>query len=158
MQKITPCLSFDNNGEEAVNLYVSIFKNAEVLHLSRYGEAGPLPAGTMLIATIQLEGQQFQILNAGSFAKPTGAISLSVSCESQKEVDYLSEKLTAEGGEQMPCSWIKDKYEVYWQIVPSILGKLMSDPDKEKAGRVMKAMMQMKKIDIAKLQEAYEGK
>src|SRR4051812_16066569 len=125
MQKITPCISLDSNGEDAVNLYVSIFKNAKVLHMSRYGEGGPMTAGLMMIATIQLEGQEFQVLNAGSFAKPTGAISLSVSCESQEEVDYLSEKLTADGGEQLPCSWVKDKFEVYWQIVPTILGKLM---------------------------------
>lgn len=158
MQKIIPCIALDNNGEEAVNFYVGIFKNSRIVQLSRYSEGGPMAAGTMLIATIQLEGQEFQVLNAGSFAKPTGAISLSVSCESQEEVDYLSEKLTADGGEQMPCSWVKDKFEVYWQIVPTILSKLMSDPDKEKANRVFQAMLQMKKIDIAKIQAAYDGK
>jgi predicted 3-demethylubiquinone-9 3-methyltransferase (glyoxalase superfamily) len=154
-QKITPFLWFDNQAEEAANLYVSIFKNSRVTGINRYGEAGPGPAGTAMTATFELEGQEFTALNGGPEYKFTEAISFFVNCESQEEVDELWEKLSA-GGEQGPCGWLKDKYGVSWQIVPTVLGELLSDPDPVKSQRVMQAMFQMKKIDIEGLKEAYE--
>jgi Uncharacterized protein conserved in bacteria len=155
MQKITPFLWFDDQAEEAINLYVSVFKNSKILSMSRYGEAGPGPAGTVMTATFQLEGQEFMALNGGPDHKFTEAISLFVDCKIQEEVDELWEKLS-EGGEQGPCGWLKDRFGLSWQIVPSILGELMGDPDPVKSQRVMQAMLQMSKIDIAGLQRAYE--
>jgi predicted 3-demethylubiquinone-9 3-methyltransferase (glyoxalase superfamily) len=155
MQKITPFLWFDNQAEEAMNLYVSIFKNSKILSVSRYGEAGPGPAGTVMTATFQLEGQEFMALNGGPNHKFTEAISLFVNCKTQKEVDGLWEKLS-EGGEEGPCGWLKDKFGLSWQIVPSVLGELLNDPDPVKSQRVMQAMLQMKKINIADLKRAYE--
>jgi predicted 3-demethylubiquinone-9 3-methyltransferase (glyoxalase superfamily) len=156
MPKITPCLWFDNNAEEALNLYTSIFKNARVLNVSRYGEGAPMPAGTIMTATFELEGQEFIALNGGPQFKFTEAVSFFVSCETQAEIDELWRKLTA-GGEESQCGWLKDKFGLSWQIVPRALGDLMNDPDPAKAGRVMQALFQMKKIDIGALQRAHAG-
>jgi len=155
MQKITPFLWFDDKAEEAMNLYVSIFKNSKRGRISRYGEAGPGPKGTVMVATFQLEGQEFIALNGGPHFKFTEAISFVVNCETQDEVDAFWEKLS-EGGEKGQCGWLKDKYGLSWQIVPTVLGELMSDPDPEKSKRVMQAMLQMTKIDIKGLKQAYE--
>jgi predicted 3-demethylubiquinone-9 3-methyltransferase (glyoxalase superfamily) len=156
MQKIVTFLWFDNQAEEAVNLYTSIFKNSKITGVARNGEAGPGPKGSVMTMNFTLEGQDFIALNGGPMFKFTEAISLFVNCETQEEVDALWNKLT-EGGQESQCGWLKDKYGLSWQIIPTTLMKLMSDPDREKAGRVMQAMLQMKKIDIAKLRQAYEG-
>ena len=156
-QKITPFLWFDNNAEEAMNLYVSIFKNSKILSVSRYGEAGPGPAGSVMSGTFQLEGQKFMVLNGGPHFKFTEAISLFVSCETQEEVDDLWKKLTAGGGAPSRCGWLKDRFGLSWQIIPNILGELLQDKDPKKSKRVMEAMLQMDKIDIKKLREAYAG-
>ena len=155
MQKITPFLWFDDKAEEAMNFYVSIFKNSKRGRISRYGEAGPGPKGTVMVATFQLEGQEFMALNGGPHFKFTEAISLVVNCETQDEVDGFWEKLS-EGGSKGQCGWLKDKYGLSWQIVPTALGELMSDPDPEKSKRVMTAMLQMKKLDISGLKRAYD--
>ena len=157
MQRITPFLWFDTQAEEAMNFYVSIFKNSKVLGCSGYGEAGPGPKGTVMVAKFQLDGQEFMALNGGPHFKFTEAISLLVNCETQPEIDELWEKLS-EGGETSQCGWLKDKFGLSWQIVPPILGELMQDKDPEKAKRVMQAMLKMTKIDIEALQQAYEGK
>ena len=155
MNKITPFLWFDNKAEEAMNFYVSIFKNSKVLDISRYGKNAPYPEGTAFLVTFQLDGQNVMALNAGPEFKFTEAISMDVNCDTQAEVDTLWEKLS-EGGEKSQCGWLKDKYGLSWQIVPTALGRLMGDKDPEKASRVMQAMLQMDKIDIKKLEEAYE--
>jgi predicted 3-demethylubiquinone-9 3-methyltransferase (glyoxalase superfamily) len=157
MQKITPCLWFDNNAEEAVDFYLSIFKDSKVLSVTRYGEAGPGPAGTVLTMDFQLQGQEFIALNGGPQFKFSEAISLSVKCKTQEEVDEFWEKLS-EGGEKSRCGWLKDKYGLSWQIVPTVLVEMLQDKDPEKAKRVMEAMLQMDKIDIPTLKQAYEGK
>jgi predicted 3-demethylubiquinone-9 3-methyltransferase (glyoxalase superfamily) len=157
MQKITPFLWFDGKAEEAMNFYISIFKNSKVGRVTRYGEAGPGPKGTVMSATFQLEGQEFMALNGGPQFRFTPAISFFVNCETQQEVDELWEKL-CEGGKKDRCGWLKDKYGLSWQIIPSALGKMLGDKDPEKSKRVMEAMLQMHKIDIKRLQEAYEGK
>lgn len=156
MQKITPFLWFNDNAEEAINFYVSIFKNAKILNITRYPEGGPGLAGSVLTASFQLEGQNFVALNGGPMFHFTPAISFVVDCKTQEEVDVLWEKL-AEDGEKQKCAWLKDKFGISWQIVPSILSELLGDKDPEKAKRVMLAMMQMDKIDIAALKKAYEG-
>ena len=156
MQKIVPFLWFEDRAEEAMNFYVSIFKNSRVKSVSRYGDAGPGPKGSVMSCSFQLEGQDFHALNGGPLFKFSPAISLFVNCETQEEVDDLWAKLSA-GGKANRCAWLDDKFGVTWQIVPTILGKLLQDPDPEKSTRVMKAMMQMDKIDIAGLQRAYEG-
>ncbi len=155
MQKITPFLWFDNNAQEAMNFYVSIFKNSKIVSVSRYGEAGPGPKGTLMTATFQLEGQEFMALNGGPHFKFTEAISLFVNCETQEEVDEFWEKLS-EGGVESRCGWLKDKYGLSWQIVPTVLGEMMQDKDPENSKRVMEAMLQMDKIDIKALKQAYE--
>jgi predicted 3-demethylubiquinone-9 3-methyltransferase (glyoxalase superfamily) len=155
MNKITPFLWFDNKAEEAMNFYVSIFKNSKVLDISRYGKNAPYPEGTAFLVTFQLDGQNVMALNAGPEFKFTEAISMYVSCETQAEVDVFWDKLS-EGGEKSRCGWLKDKYGLSWQIVPTALGRLMGDKDPEKASRVMQAMLKMDKIDIKKLEEAYE--
>ena len=157
MQKITPFLWFDDKAEEAMNFYVSIFINSKVVSVARYGEAGPGPKGTVMTATFQLEGQEFVALNGGPQFKFTEAISFVVNCETQEEVDEFWEKLS-QGGEKSRCGWLKDKYGLSWQVVPTILGKLMQDKDPEKSKRVMKAMLQMDKIDIERLKQAYDGR
>ncbi|HKS96610.1 MAG TPA: VOC family protein, partial [Terriglobia bacterium] len=154
--KITTFLWFDNNAEEAMNFYVSIFENSKILSVSRYGEAGPGPKGMVMSGTFQLEGQEFMALNGGPHFSFTPAISLFVSCETQQEVDELWEKLSA-GGEQGRCGWLKDKFGLSWQIIPTALGKLLSDPDPAKSKRVMQAMLQMNKIDVEGLKKAYAG-
>ena len=155
MQKITPFLWFDNQAEEAMNFYVSIFKNSKVLSVNRYGEGAPAPKGTVMTANFQLEGQAFTALNGGPMFKFTPAISFVVHCETQAEVDEYWAKLSA-GGKENQCAWLEDKFGVSWQIVPNVLIELLSDTDPAKAGRVMQAMMQMTKIDIAMLKYAYE--
>ena len=157
MQKITPFLWFDGKAEEAMNFYISIFKNSKVGRVTRYGEAGPGAKGTVMSATFQLEGQEFMALNGGPQFTFTPAISFFVNCETQREVDALWEKLS-EGGKKDRCGWLKDKYGLSWQIIPSALGKMLGDKDPEKSKRVMEAMLQMDKIDLKGLQEAYEGK
>ena len=155
MNKITPFLWFDDKAEEAMNFYVSIFKNSKVLDISRYGKDSAYPEGTAFVVTFQLDGQQVMALNAGPQFKFTEAISMYVNCESQPEVDTLWEKLS-EGGEKGQCGWLKDKYGLSWQIVPTALGELMNDKDPEKAKRVMDAMLKMDKIDINLLKQAKE--
>ena len=155
MQKITPCLWFDNNAQEAVNHYLSIFKNSKINKILRCGDAGPGPKGSILTIAFQLEGQDFIALNGGPIFKFNEAISLSVDCKSQAEVDDLWEKLSA-GGQKSQCGWLKDKFGLSWQVVPSVLVEMLQDPDPEKSKRVMAAMMQMGKIDIAKLKQAYD--
>ena len=155
MQKITPFLWFDDKAEEAMNFYFSIFKNSKVLKVTRYGEAGPGPKGTVMSATFQLEGQTFYALNGGPLFSFTPAISFFVNCETQQEVDDLWEKLSA-GGKKERCGWLKDKYGLSWQVIPTALGEMLGDKDPQKAGRVMQAMMQMGKIDIQGLKQAYD--
>jgi predicted 3-demethylubiquinone-9 3-methyltransferase (glyoxalase superfamily) len=155
MQKITPFLWFDDNAEEAIQFYTSIFKNSKIGRITRYGEAGPGPKGTVMTAVFQLEGQEFMALNGGPHFKFTEAISLFVNCETQQEVDELWEKLS-EGGEKGRCGWLKDKYGLSWQIIPKALGELLADKDPKKSQRVMKAMLQMDKIDVKGLKQAYE--
>jgi predicted 3-demethylubiquinone-9 3-methyltransferase (glyoxalase superfamily) len=155
MQKITPYLWFDDNAEEAVNFYMSVFKNAKIGTVLRYGDAGPGPKGQILTITFELEGLEFVALNGGPQFKFTEAISLFVNCETQAEVDELWEKLAA-GGEVQQCGWLKDKYGLSWQIIPKTLLDLMQDKDEAKAQRVVSAMLKMTKIDMAALRQAYE--
>lgn len=155
MQKITPFLWFDGKAEEAANFYVSVFKNSKIVNLMRYGDAGPGPKGTVMSAIFELDGQTFMALNGGPMFTFSPAISFFVNCETQEEVDNLWEKLS-EGGEKQRCGWLKDKYGVSWQVIPTILGQLLQDKDAEKSKRVMNAMLQMDKIEIAGLKRAYE--
>ena len=155
MHKITPFLWFDDKAEEAMNFYVSIFKNSKVGNVTRYGDAGPGPKGTVMSATFQLDGQDFFALNGGPLFKFTEAISFFVNCETQEEVDELWEKLTADGGSPQRCGWLKDKYGLSWQIIPKALGEMLGDKDPQKSQRVMQAMLKMNKIDIQRLKEAY---
>ncbi len=154
-QKITPFLWFDSNAEEAMNFYVSVFKNAEVLSVSRYGEPGPGPEGSVMVASFRLDGQEFLALNGGPQFTFTEAVSFLIGCQSQEEADYFWDRL-AEGGEAGPCGWLKDRFGLSWQVVPSVLGEMLQDKDREKANRVMQAMLQMSKLDIATLTQAYE--
>ena len=156
MRKITPCLWFDNQAEEATNFYVSLFKNSQVLSVSRFGEGGPGPAGTVMTTTFEIDGQELMALNGGPYFKFTEAISLFVNCETQEEVDRLWAALT-DGGEESQCGWLKDRYGLSWQIVPTALGEMLGDPDPEKSQRVMQAMLKMRKIIVADLQKAYDG-
>jgi len=157
MQKITTFLWFNGQAEEAMHFYVSIFKNSKVLSVTRYGDAGPGPKGSVMSATFQLEGQTFYALNGGPQYTFTPAISLFVSCETQAEVDELWQKLL-QGGRPNRCGWLQDKYGLSWQIIPSALGKMLGDKDPQKANRVMQAMLQMDKIDIKRLEDAYDQK
>jgi predicted 3-demethylubiquinone-9 3-methyltransferase (glyoxalase superfamily) len=154
MPKITPFLWFDNNAEQAIQFYTSIFKNSKIGNITRYGDAGPGPKGSVMTATFEIEGQPFMALNGGPHFKFTEAISLFVSVDTQQEVDDLWEKLSA-GGQKSRCGWLKDKFGLSWQIIPKALGELMDDKDPRKSQSVMKAMLQMDKIDIARLKEAY---
>ncbi|MDD1774177.1 MAG: VOC family protein [Methanobacterium sp.] len=157
MQKIVPFLWFeDSKAEEAVIFYTSIFKNSKIVNKMYYGEAGPGPKGAVMSVTFQLEGQEFYALNDNPQFKFTEAISMFVNCETQEEVDQLWEKLS-EGGMEMGPGWVKDKFGLAWQIVPTIMGEYLNDPDKEKSQRVMQAMMQMNKLDIEVLKQAYDG-
>jgi predicted 3-demethylubiquinone-9 3-methyltransferase (glyoxalase superfamily) len=155
MQKITPFLWFDGKAEDAMNFYVSIFKNSKVVRVTRFGDAGPGPKGAVMSVTFQLEGQEFFALNGGPQFQFTPAISLFVNCETQQEVDELWEKLSA-GGEKNRCGWLRDNYGLSWQIIPTALGEMLGDRDPAKANRVMKAMLQMDKIDIKGLKQAYD--
>jgi predicted 3-demethylubiquinone-9 3-methyltransferase (glyoxalase superfamily) len=157
VQKITPFLWFDGKAEEAVNLYISLFKNSKIISATRYGPKGPGPKGSVMSMTFQLEGLQFHALNGGPMYSFSPAISLFVDCDTQVEVDRLWEKLS-EGGEKQKCGWLKDKYGLSWQIIPVVLGKMLQDKDPAKAARVMQAMLKMDKIDINKLKQAYEQK
>jgi predicted 3-demethylubiquinone-9 3-methyltransferase (glyoxalase superfamily) len=157
MQKIHPFLWFDTQAEEAMHFYCSVFKNSEAGKVVRNGDAGPGPKGSVLVCGFELEGEQFTALNGGPHFKFNNAISLVVDCKSQEEVDTLWEKLTAGGGEPGDCGWLKDKYGLSWQITPTVLMELISDPDPVTAKRAMEAMMKMTKIDIAKLQQAVKG-
>lgn len=157
MAKISPFLWFDGNAEEAANFYTSIFKNSKILKISRYGEGGPSPAGTVMVVNFQIEGQEFIALNGGPHFKFTEAISFTISTETQEETDYYWNKLTAGGGQEVQCGWLKDKFGLCWQVTPKVLSELLADKDKAKAGRVMQAMLKMKKIDIAELKRAYNG-
>ena len=153
MTRITPCLWFDTQGEEAATFYVSLFKNSRITDVSRYGEAGPRPAGTVMVVSFELDGQPFTALNGGPEFTFDEAISFQIDCQSQEEVDYYWGALT-EGGEEGPCGWLKDRYGVSWQVVPSALIALIQDPDPGRSQRAMAAMMTMKKIDIAAVQAA----
>ena len=155
MQKVTPFLWFDNQAEEAMNFYVSLFKDSKIVSVSRYEVGAPESPGKVLTATFRLDGQEFMALNGGPHFKFNEAISLFVNCETQEEVDELWEKLT-DGGEISQCGWLKDRYGLSWQIVPTALGEMLGDPDPKKAQSVMQAMLQMTKIDIAALRRAYE--
>jgi predicted 3-demethylubiquinone-9 3-methyltransferase (glyoxalase superfamily) len=154
MQKITPFLWFDGKAEEAMNFYISIFKNSKIVSVTRYGEAGPGPKGTVMTAKFVLNGQEFVALNGGPQFTFTEAISFVVNCETQQEVDELWEKLS-EGGKKSRCGWLKDKYGLSWQVVPTALVEMLQDKDAKKSNRVMQAMLQMDKIDIETLRRAY---
>jgi predicted 3-demethylubiquinone-9 3-methyltransferase (glyoxalase superfamily) len=153
MQKITPCLWFDTQGEEAARFYTSVFPNSRIVEVTRYGSAGPRSEGMVMTVTFELDGQMFTALNGGPDFTFDEAISFEVSCESQEEVDSYWRTLS-EGGEEGPCGWLKDRFGVSWQIIPTVLPKLIADPDREKAQRVMAAMLQMKKIEIDELERA----
>jgi predicted 3-demethylubiquinone-9 3-methyltransferase (glyoxalase superfamily) len=155
-KKISPCLWFDNRIEEAVNFYISVF-GGRILDKSQYGEGGPQPKGTPLSITFVLEDEQFIALNGGPHFKFNEAVSFLVKCETQAEVDRYWDTLTADGGEESQCGWLKDKYGLSWQIVPTVLGRYLTDPDAARAKRTMQAMMKMRKIDIAALQAAHGG-
>ena len=157
MPKISPFLWYDTQAEEAANLYTSIFPNSKILAIARYGDAGPGPKGSVMTVQFQLDGQEIIALNGGPIYKFTEAFSLSVDCKTQEEVDRYWTKLTADGGQEGPCGWCKDKFGLSWQVTPSILPQMLSDTDRKKAMRAMEAMMKMKKIDIAGLKRAYEG-
>lgn len=162
IQRIAPCLWFDDQGEEAAKFYTAIFKNSKIVGIARYGEAGHevhgRPAGTVMTVAFELDGQRFTALNGGPIFKFNEAISFQVNCDTQEEVDYYWERLS-EGGDTkaQQCGWLKDKYGASWQVVPRVLIDMMSDPDTEKSGRAMKAMLEMKKIDLGELKRAYAG-
>jgi predicted 3-demethylubiquinone-9 3-methyltransferase (glyoxalase superfamily) len=156
MPKISPFLWFDTQAEEAANLYVRIFPNSKIVTIARYGEAGPGPKGSVMTVVFELDGKEFIALNGGPQFKFTEAISFSVDCKSQEEVDRYWSKLS-DGGEEGPCGWLKDKYGLSWQINPTVLGEMLSDPDPAKSTRVMEARLKMKKIDIEGLRKAYHG-
>jgi predicted 3-demethylubiquinone-9 3-methyltransferase (glyoxalase superfamily) len=155
MQTISPFLWFDHQAEAAANFYVSVFKNSKIVNITRYGEAGPGPNGGVMTVDFELDGEEFTALNGGPHFKFTEAISFSVNCKTQEEVDSFWEALS-DGGEQGPCGWLKDKFGLSWQINPTVLGEMLSDPDSRKSKRVMEAMLKMKKIDIAGLKKAYD--
>ena len=156
-QKITTCLWFDNQAEEAAAFYSSIFKDSKVKDVVRYGDAGPGPKGEVMLVTFELDGREFMGLNGGPIFKFTEAVSLVVHCEDQAEIDYFWDKLTADGGKESQCGWVKDKFGLSWQVVPKIIGELMTG-DPERANRVMQAVMPMKKLDLQKMKDAYDGK
>jgi predicted 3-demethylubiquinone-9 3-methyltransferase (glyoxalase superfamily) len=156
MQSITPFLWFDGRAEEAMNFYVSLFENSKIGNISRYGDAGPGPAGSVMMATFELNGREFMALNGGPEFTFTPAISFFVSCETQEEVDYLWDRLT-EGGAPVQCGWLTDRFGLSWQIVPNALGELMQGGTPEQSARVMAAMLQMTKIDVAGLRRAFDG-
>jgi predicted 3-demethylubiquinone-9 3-methyltransferase (glyoxalase superfamily) len=156
MQKITPFLWFDNNADEAVKFYTSVFKNSKVINARYYGDAGPGPKGTIMTATIQLEDQEFILLNGGPMFKFTEAVSFFVSCKNQEEIDHYWNKLIEGGGKPSQCGWLKDRFGLSWQIVPKALGGMLGDKDPKKANNVMNAMLKMSKMEVRKLEEAYQ--
>jgi predicted 3-demethylubiquinone-9 3-methyltransferase (glyoxalase superfamily) len=160
-QKVTPCLWFDTQAEDAANAYVAIFKNSRIVRLSRYGNEGHeihgREAGSVMTVEFEIDGQKFVALNGGPLFKFNEAVSFQVHCETQEEIDYYWSRL-AEGGEEGPCGWLKDRYGLSWQVVPKVLPDMLMDPDPARAGRVTKAFLQMKKFDIAALERAYEGR
>jgi len=156
-QKITTFLWFDGNAEEAAKFYTSVFKNSKINHVVHYGDSGPGKKGSVMIVDFELDGQHYTALNGGPEFKFNEAISLVVHCKDQQEVDYFWEKLTADGGKEIECGWLKDKYGVAWQIVPEIFLELLRTPDEQKKDRVMRAMMKMKKLEIKPIQEAAKG-
>ena len=158
MQKITPFLWFNDQAEEAANFYISIFRNSKIISISRFPKGSPGPEGKAMSVTFQLEGEEFMALNGGPLFTFTEAISFFVHCETQAEVDQLWEKLLANGGTPSRCGWLKDRFGLSWQIVPTALGRMLGDPDPEKSRRVMQAMLKMSKIETALLQQAYDGK
>jgi predicted 3-demethylubiquinone-9 3-methyltransferase (glyoxalase superfamily) len=155
MQNIMPCLWFDNNAEEAVSFYLSIFKDAKILGMTRYGDAGPGPKGSVMTVSFELRGQEYLGLNGGPRFKFSEAVSFIVKCGTQEEIDEMWERLS-EGGAKSRCGWLKDKFGLSWQIVPSFIGEMMLDQDPEKVNRVMKAVLQMDKLDIKRMKQAYE--
>jgi predicted 3-demethylubiquinone-9 3-methyltransferase (glyoxalase superfamily) len=157
MQKITPFLWFDGKAEEAINLYTSVFKNSKIVNIAYWGEGSPFPKDQVMTGTFELDGQMFYAFDAGPQFKFTEAISFFVNCETQEEIDHFWNKLTANGGQESMCGWLKDKFGISWQIVPPVLGKLLRDKDPAKSARVMQAMMKMKKIIIADLEKASNG-
>ncbi|HEV9037084.1 MAG TPA: VOC family protein [Puia sp.] len=158
MQKISTFIWFDNNAEDAMNFYVSIFKDSKVIRVARNPPGAPGPEGALLVASIQLEGQEFILMNGGPGHPLTDAISLTINCVSQEEVDHYWDRLLAGGGTPIACGWLKDKFGLHWQVTPTILPQLIGDPDKAKAGRVMQAMMKMVKLDIPTLKAAADAK
>ena len=157
MQKLTPFLWFDDQAEQAANFYTSIFSDSNVRNITRYPEGGPRPAGSVMTVEFQLEGQDYIALNGGPIFKLNEAFSISVNCSTQEEIDYFWQELSADGGETGPCGWLKDKFGLSWQVNPRVLAEMLQDKDAAKAERVMKAMMEMEKIDISDLKKAYEG-
>lgn len=157
MQRTTPCLWFDRQAEEAANFYISVFRNSRILELTRYGEGAPMPAGTVLTVRFELDGQQFLALNGGPQFRFSPAISFVVNCDSQQELDAYWDKLSAHK-EQEQCGWLQDRYGLSWQIVPSVLPQMLGDPDPARSQRVMSALLAMKKLDIAALQRAFDGR
>jgi predicted 3-demethylubiquinone-9 3-methyltransferase (glyoxalase superfamily) len=158
MQKISPFIWFDRNGEDAMNFYLSIFKEAKPIRVARNPPGGPGPEGALLVAAIQLEGQEIILMNGGPGHPQTDAFSLTINCSTQKEVDYYWNKLVEGGGQEIACGWLKDKFGVFWQVTPVMLPELLADPDRAKAGRVMQAMMKMVKLDIGVLEAAAKAK
>lgn len=158
MQKITPFLWFDGKAEEAITLYTSLFKNSKIVNITYWGEGTPFPKNQVMNGTFELDGQKFYAFDAGPQFRFTEAISFFVNCESQEEIDHFWNNLTKDGGQESMCGWLKDKFGLSWQIVPPALGEMLGDKDREKAGRVMQAMMGMKKIIISDLKKAYDGK
>jgi len=156
MQKLTPCLWFNGRVEEALDFYTTVFKNTKVKEVSHYGENMPMPAGSVMTATFEIEGQKFMILNGGPHFTPTEAISFVINCNDQAEIDYYWDNLTSNGGQESMCGWLKDPYGISWQVVPNEMGNLMRNSGAN-SGKVMQALMQMKKIDIAILRNAAEG-
>lgn len=158
MQKISPFIWFDNNAEEAMTFYLSIFKDSKLIRVARNPPGGPGPEGALLVASIQLEGHEIILMNGGPGHPLTDAISLTVNCVTQDEVDYYWNKLLESGGKEIACGWLKDRFGLYWQVTPIMLTQLLSDPDRAKAGRVMQAMMKMIKLDIGTLKAAADAK
>lgn len=157
MSSITPCLCFDIEAEDAARFYVSVFKNSKMGSVTYYGEGMHLPKGTVLTATFEINGQEFMALNCGPVFKFSEAVSFMINCADQAEIDYYWEKLTADGGQEVQCSWLKDKYGLSWQVVPASLGPMMKSGDQTKINRLMGAVMQMVKFDVAKMEQAFHG-
>jgi predicted 3-demethylubiquinone-9 3-methyltransferase (glyoxalase superfamily) len=157
MSAITPCLWFDTEGEEAAELYTSIFPNSRIKHVARYGDAGPRPAGSAMTVSFELDGHEFVALNGGPQYTFNEAVSFQIDCETQEDVDHYWERLTEGGGEPGPCGWLKDRFGVSWQVIPRRLNELLSDPDPERSQRAMAAMLKMRKIEVAELERAADA-